>query len=260
MNGAPAELPADLASPKPRGGVRWFAAIAFVFTTQVALIFLLGEKKEPDPREVLGAPTWALVENSDELLALNDPTLFALPQPRDFASVAWLKPRDVNSPPFHYTEPPQPLTSPAADSLGAAFGRFMQTNFFATIQPPDFKPVAELNTPTLPIEIAPAQNSTMKIEGELAQRQLPASIILTNWPYADVIAPSKVQVLVDAAGNVVSAVLLPPDNGLTVADYYALADQRALEIARALRFAPSAQSVLGRIIFNWQTVPPIASP
>jgi hypothetical protein len=85
---------------------------------------------------------------------------------------------------------------------------------------------------------------------------LPAQINLTNWPYADVIAPSKVQVLVDAAGNVVSAVLLPSENGFTAADHYDAADQRALELARALRFTPSARLTFGRITFNWQTVPP----
>jgi hypothetical protein len=140
-----------------------------------------------------------------------------------------------------------------------AFGQFMQTNFFAS-RPLDFKPAAELSTPTLPVETVPAKNSTMQIEGELAQRQLPSEISLTNWPYADVIAPSKVQALVDAAGNVVSTVLLPPDNGFTAADYYDAANQRALEIARSLRFTPSSSPTFGRIIFNWHTVPPTASP
>ena len=100
----------------------------------------------------------------------------------------------------------------------------------------------------------------MQIEGTLAQRQLPSEISLTNWPCANVIAPSKVQVLVDAAGNVVSTVLLPPDSGFTATDQYDKADQRALEIARTLRFTPAASTVLGRVIFNWQTVPPAASP
>jgi hypothetical protein len=111
----------------------------------------------------------------------------------------------------------------------------------------------------LPIEPALAQNSTLRVEGELAQRQLPSQINLTNWPYANVIAPSKVQVLVDAAGNVVSTVLLPPDSGFTAADQYEKADQRALELARAARFAPSSHLTVGRMIFNWHTVPPPAT-
>ncbi len=69
------------------------------------------------------------------------------------------------------------------------------------------------------------------------------------------IAPSKVQVLVDTAGNVVSTVLLPPDSGFAAADQYDQADQRALELARALRFTPSPRLTVGRLIFNWHTVP-----
>lgn len=263
MNDAAANPPApELAEPKRSKGwtpFRWLAVIALVFTTHIALIFLFGEKKEIIPSaDTKLIPTLTLANNSGELLALSDPTLFALPHQRDFASAVWLKMSAVKQPLFRWTEPPH-LLPLAADNLGMAFGQFMQTNFFAS-QPLDFKPVPELSTPALPVEPAPAQNSTMRIEGDLAQRQLPAQISLTNWPYADVIAPSKVQVLVDADGNVVSTILLPPDNGFTAADYYGAADQRALEIARALHFTPSSSVTFGRIIFNWCTVPPIASP
>ncbi len=262
MNDAPANSPAlELAGPKRSEGWtpnRWLAVIALVFATHIALIFLFGEKKEIVPDAVANVPTLKLANDSDELLALNDPTLFALPHQRDFASAAWLKMTAVKQPSFRWTESPQPLPL-SAHGLGATFGQFMRTNFFAS-QPLDFKPATELSTPTLPIETAPAQNSTMQIEGELTQRQLPSQINLTNWPYADVIAPSKVQALVDAGGNVVSTVLLPPDNGFTAADYYDAANQRALEIARALRFTPAARLTFGRIIFNWHTVPPTASP
>ena len=231
---------------------RWLAVIAFVFATHVALIFLFGEKKEIAPRPVTNVPVLTLADNSDELLALDDPTLFALPHQRDFASAAWLRLPPVNQPTNRYTEPPRPLPF-SADGLGAAFGQFMQTNFLAVSRTLNFKPVAELSTPTLPVEPAFPQNSTMQIEGELAQRQLPAEISLTNWPYPDVLAPSKVQALVDAAGNVVSTVLLESSS-------YKNADDEALELARALRFAPSPGLTFGRIIFNWHTVPPIASP
>ena len=72
------------------------------------------------------------------------------------------------------------------------------------------------------------------------------------------IAPSKVQVLVDAAGDVVSAVLFPPENrGAPVQSD--LANQRALELARAARFAPSSRLTVGQMIFNWRTVPPPAT-
>jgi TonB family protein len=93
----------------------------------------------------------------------------------------------------------------------------------------------------------------MQIEGALAERQLPAPISLTNWPFADLLSPGVVQVLVDAAGNVVSSVILTPSG-------YDAADQRALAIARTLRFKPATSVAVGRITFNWHTVPPTIAP
>jgi len=74
-----------------------------------------------------------------------------------------------------------------------------------------------------------------------------------------------VQVLVDAAGNVVSHTLLRPESGSKDPDQQQ-ADQRALELARAARFAPLPQSgsaptnspgrvTRGTLIFEWHTVP-----
>ncbi len=230
---------------------RWQTLILLVFAAQLALVFLFGEKKPVTPRTVTRVPALQLANDADELLALNDPTLFALPHQRDFAAAVWLQMPDVKPPPFRYTEPPRWLPL-SADRLGATFDRLMQTNIFASY-PLDFKPALALSTPVLPYEPLLPQHSTMAIQGELAQRQLPASISLTNWPYADVLAPCVVQVLVNAAGNVVSAVLLKSSD-------YKDADDKALTLARTLRFKPSTALTLGRIIFNWHTVPPTASP
>jgi outer membrane biosynthesis protein TonB len=66
-----------------------------------------------------------------------------------------------------------------------------------------------------------------------------------------VIAPSKVQALVDTAGNV-SPVLLESSAN-------AAADQIALQLARNLRFAPAPRLMFGEIIFTWHTVPVTAT-
>ena len=106
---------------------------------------------------------------------------------------------------------------------------------------------------------APQTHSTLNLRGDLARRPLLEPLDLTNWPASDLISPSKVQVLVDAAGRVISAALLPPDY---VPDYMKdaeihddNADQRALELARAARFAPGSQITVGQMIFNWHVVP-----
>ena len=234
---------------------RWLTLIALIFAAHVALLFVFGGRKKIDPRAVTNVPTLKLADDSSEWIALNDPTLFALPHQKDFASAIGLQTAALKQPSFRWTEPPRWL-SLSAYELGLAFNQFMQTNRFASFEL-QLKPSLKLSTPLLPIKPVLAQNSTLRVEGELAQRQLPSPINLTNWPYANVIAPSKVQVLVDAAGNVVSTVLLPPDSGFTAADQYEKADQRALDLARAVRFTPSSHLTVGRMIFNWHTVPMI---
>jgi hypothetical protein len=134
----------------------------------------------------------------------------------------------------------------------------MQTNQVAGFAPP-LKPPVRLSTPALPIEPALAQVSTMRVAGDLTQRRLLSPMDLPSWPYADVIAPSKVQLLVNEAGDVVSAVLLPSDNNLEALSHYDVADQRALELARAARFAPAPRLTIGQMIFTWHTVPPPAT-
>jgi hypothetical protein len=268
MNDAPANVPTlGLAGPKSNerwSRQRWLTLVALIFAAHIALIFLFGEKKQIVARAVMNVPTLKLANESDELLALNDPALFVLPNPKDFASAVWLKMPDVKQPSFRWTEPPRWL-SLAAENLGATFSRFMQTNHFTAYQL-HFKPQPELSEPVLPVEPVLAQNSTLEIEGTLAQRRLLNEINLPSLPDNDVIAPSKVQVLVDAAGNVVSAILLPSENSLEAASHYDIADQRALEIAGTMRFEPAPRLTFGKLIFNWHTVPlattnsPAASP
>jgi hypothetical protein len=239
------------AAPKPPGEgwsrQRWLISVALVLATQVALVFALGEKHFPPARAVTDVPQLTLADGTGELMALDNPTLFALPHANDFASVAWTNIRIVKPP-----DPPGELRSPGAENLGTGFVRFMQTNPFAAPQL-DFKPWPKLSEPVLSLPPVFAPNSASQIEGELAQRKWLNPVSLADWPYADVIAPSRVQMLVDAGGDVVSAVLLPGDNPGEVRD--AAADQRALELARAARFEPAARLTLGRLIFNWHTVP-----
>jgi TonB family protein len=104
----------------------------------------------------------------------------------------------------------------------------------------------------LPVESAPAPNSTLQITGDLAQRRLLAEINLPSLPGNDVLRPGKVQALVDAAGSVISVALLE-SSGLE------LADSNALATARSARFAPASRLTVGQMIFNWRTVPPPAT-
>ena len=127
-------------------------------------------------------PHLTLADNSSELLALDDPTLFVLPHTNDFASAVWLK---------TYTRPGTrsfagrnrraSCCRPAAENLGAVFTRFMQTNLFAQFSS-DFKPPAKLSEPVLPLPPMFAENSTLQITGDLAQRKLLTPENLPSWP------------------------------------------------------------------------------
>jgi TonB family protein len=245
MNDAPAIRLADSKRSEGWPQKKWLTVVAIIFAAHVAIIFAFGEKKQIVPRPVKNVPSLKLADDSDELLALEDPTLFALPHLQGFAGPAWLQPPRVQ---FHrqdWTEQPRWLPL-HAENLGATFQQFMQTNFFAA-HSLDFKPEAK-SSETPPVEAELAQNSTMQIVGELAQRQLIGEINLPSLQYNDVIAPSKVQVLVNAAGDVVSIVLLESSG-------YKDADDKSLELARAARFAPSSKITLGKLIFNWHTIP-----
>ena len=87
--------------------------MTLVFAAQVALIFALGEKRFPSPRTVTNVPQLTLADSSSELIALDDPTLFALPHANDFASAVWGGITNVTQPSFRWMEPSGELLSPA---------------------------------------------------------------------------------------------------------------------------------------------------
>ena len=103
-----------------------------------------------------------------------------------------------------------------------------------------------------PVETVAAK-SALRIEGALAQRRLLSPPELPAWMKPDLLVASVVQLLVDASGKTISAVLLPPGNG------YNDADQAALSLARSARFEPLADSptnlTVGTLTFEWQTLP-----
>ena len=235
---------------------RWLTLIALVFAAQVALIFAFGEHKQKPPRGVANVPALRLADNSSELFALNDPTLFALPHKKDFASILRVQTPAAEQPSFRWTESPRWLTHSAKEP-GTVFDEFMRINRFAGLEL-QLKPPLKLSAPPLPVEPLLAPSSTLQIQDGLAQRLL-APLILPSWPHADVLAPSVVQVVVDAAGDVISTILLPSDYPPEVGGHFDDADRCALELARAARFAPATGLTIGRLTFNWHTVPPPAT-
>jgi TonB family protein len=251
MNPGPAEPPPFVAAP-PAAGWGWkkFLLVSLLaIVVHLAFVFLLGAKKQILPRAVKNVPVFHLADNAGELVRLTDPTLFALPHTEDFpASV------QVGTPTVTVAEFRRPETLPFLTNnparLGAMFNVFMQTNQTerTTLK---FKPEPELAAPAINLEPVLPQNSSWLLAGALAGRRVLNDISVPPPAVNDVLAPSRVQLLVSPDGNIVSAVLLEA-SGLDAAD------QSALALARTLRFAPADKLAFGEIIFTWHTVPATA--
>ena len=237
---------------------RWWTAIAVVFALHVGLIFAFSDRKPAGPPRPVKIARLRLVAEGGELLALGDPTLFALPHPRGFAAPAWLPLPQVEFAPFKWTEPPRFLPL-AAERLGETFLQFMETNRFARFEF-EILPAPKLIFPETPPLFTPPTKSELRVGGDLAQRHLLNRPELPEQEFGDLLTNSVVRVQVDARGNIFSSTLVPPGSGSK------LADGRALALTRTLRFAPLAQPPVlsadplgpltsGALIFVWHTVP-----
>jgi hypothetical protein len=271
-------MSADSPGPTPArrwSWSRWTTAVAVVFLLHVILIFTFGARKNIQPPAVKHAPSLALVaESPGDWLALNNATLFALPGNSGFAASMWTELPPI---PIHQENPTEephwlsPSNSLQMAGLVVPFSRFVQTNHFGGIQF-DFNMPPEVAAPATATQPPILQSSTLQIQGEIARRQLLTPIHLPSWPDTDVDAPSKVQVLVDAGGNVVSAVLLPPEimspenSWEPPLVHNKKAEAWAVQAASALHFAPLPSGVtagpntlarlaVGQLVFNWYTVP-----
>jgi len=235
---------------------RWVLAVGVVSLLQALLVLWLSDHAPSAPRATAPAQILRLTaEDAEAWLALQNPVLFGLPpQQSGFSGVAWLKFQPLHYEPADAPEPLRWLELPA-QTLAGEFRNFMATNLipqFPTLAPPT--PILTFPALAAPEPLSPP--SFLRREGGLAKRALLEEIPLpaqTNW---DLVAPSRVQMLVDATGAVLSAVTLPAGNSAQLGLRSPEADQMALILARRARFAPASGLTLGDMVFEWQTVAP----
>lgn len=237
---------------------RWWGFVALIFILQLTLIFWLGQREVPPPRPAKLSPNLRLMEgNAPELLALIDPTLFALPHRQGFSGLAWLKNPTQDLSAFAWSEPPDWLQI-STPPLTAPLELFIATNLASPLltlsqsEPP-------LRLPVLPPLKQFPESSKLRITGDLARRRLLTAVELPPWPASEILTNSQVQLVVDAAGKPVSATLLYPGSG------FRDADTNAYWQATKARFAPlnlpendtNLYSGLtwGQMIFEWYTLP-----
>jgi hypothetical protein len=249
-----------LAESRPWSGCRWWGLVALIFGVQLGLIFWLGATAPIRPRPAATGFTLKLAGSaSSELLALNDPTLFALPRRQGFAGPASLGTPGPESHSFQWPEPTNSLLL-ADDQLGVVFSRFIGTNDFNSPHLSDsLKPLPTL--PDLPPLAVSEPPSTLLLEGDLAQRRLVTSLPLRSWPSPDILGNSVVRIAVDGDGRPFSPTLLS-GSGSTAADQYALGQARRARFETVRRnpaataFNPAASLCLVRMVFRWHTLPP----
>ena len=253
MNGSEASPPLD--APKNSGGLQkeFFLLVALAIAAHTALIFLFGAKKPIAPRPPINVPQLQFANRADDLLELDNPTLFALPNAHDFSSGIWQTNADVAQPSFRYREAPRWLPL-SPENQGATLAHFLQTNQFGGLVL-DFKPAPQIATLNPDFTTDLPKNSSLQILGALAQRKLISSPALPSLPLNDILPPSKVQILVNESGTVVSAVLLPPENSLEAAGRVDTGDAKAIAYALQLKFLPAVQPAFGLAVFHWHTIP-----
>jgi hypothetical protein len=261
----PAASEKESGADRPRRAtsrLKLWLAIALVFAAQVALTFWLGHQP---PAKHFQPPVVPMVYTADDrsrdLLAINDPTLFLLPHRDNFSGDAWLKMEPRKFTPTNWTEPARPLDLPK-EQLGAAFVAFMQTN-----RPPRFQPRIESGLDTEEAAAAPfsplSVPSRMFVEGDLAQLRLLTPLHLPPQTNLDLLTNTVIRMVVDAQGYPFSCVIWER-SGSDEADTMALTNfARSIRFsppeAEALRAIPTNKMVSGKLVFEWKTVPPVAT-
>jgi TonB family protein len=233
--------------------------IALVFAGQVALIFWLSDYSIPRPKSRARPLALHLPANVDsELVALQDPTLFALPHQRGFSGLAWLAVPVQKLPSSDVATQPRWLPL-AVEQMGEVFTRVFKTNRFDTPQS-----LADASAELILPKVAPltlsAEGSVLRIEGALAQRQLLTPLALPSQITPEILTNTVIQMVVDEAGQLVAASLLLPGSGSKQAD------QEALTLARKAQFnsieergpqrvpaKPPGRLTWGTMVFQWHT-------
>lgn len=233
---------------------RWLGLFGLIFIVQVGLIFILSDRKPAQRRALRQFPVVRVASPaSAEFLALLDPTLFALPNRQGFSS-AWLKWPRIEFRQLDWSEPTNWLGL-SLEQLGTSFKAGIETGSSSSLLAVSL-PEPRVARPEGEPLAAPKLHSAWRLEGALSARRLLQRLELPSWPHTELLTNSVVQLVIDAQGRPCSLPILLTSSG------HKEADDLALNLAKRLRFEPIGGSDsanvrldLGRIIFDWSTVP-----
>jgi hypothetical protein len=248
----------ELVEPQRWAIGRWGAFISMVFIVQLGLIFWLG-RPHAIPAPVVDFPPAIRLAGpgAADVLALSDPTLFALPNLKNFSGPAWLSFTDQDLRPSVGVEA-TPSLALAREELGTAFQTYMSTNE-PTGAPVFDEPEFQLRQPVVADSRPFSSQSTLRLAGDLARRRLLNPPILPSWPSAEILTNTVVEVLVAADGKLISPPTLDVhSSGSAEADRYALNQVRKARFEPLLVRNPADPLeglMWGQFVFEWQTLP-----
>lgn len=242
---------------------RWGTVVLAIFSLHIGALFLVSSREgkvqpQAQPRASVHWLTDPLTARKTlDVLLLTDPAQFAMVHARGFSGAAWLRTQSPGFRPTEWSDAERSLAQPT-ELLGGAFRQVSTVG-----EPPAFDPARKpaAAPPALAVPQPPLRNrSQLFVEGAARLRPLVQPPLLKSWPHSDVLADTRVQVLVTAEGLVFSPRLAGSTN--TKDPVQRAADLHALELARQFRFEPAAKdsraSIEGVLIFQWHTTAPLA--
>ena len=239
----------------------WIWGFVFLFLLHAFAVFWFADRREIKP--LWQKPNAFLFLSGDstmdrrvtELAVLQDPTLFAVPHPHGFSGGAWLNFRPQVPTLNDASAPPEWLSLPE-EQLGGALNEYIATNrpsegqLLALLRATK---TAEVRIPNEPV----ITNTTIRVEGPLASRELISVPPLPSAVSADVLRTTVVTVAVNGDGVVETASVVGESGSKA-------ADDQAAHVARLVEFKPAGlrdararlmvQPTLGRLVFTWHVV------
>jgi len=242
---------------QPWTRTRWAMTIAGLFLLEYALVLLLADRTQVIPREAKTTLRVSLISSPEanrklaDLAIPADPTLFALANRREFTGLAWQRPATAGPHLPEWTESTGAPWSNSPTTLGAAPSSFLRSNAPAPLSvaahlAPSLEGVVTSSPPVRTF-------STLRIEGTLAQRKTLAVPSVPSWPHPDLLTNTVVRLTVNGEGLPISSFKIQTSGSPG-------ADDKAVSIARSLRFQPTGAEQLedGFLIFEWHTTLPAA--
>jgi hypothetical protein len=240
---------------------RWFLWVAGLFGLQIICLALISGRPSV-PKKTGMALGARVISDAEETrvwqseTALKSPTVFSQVDPKSFSGTAWLNQWRGQYRSQDWSEPPrwlahrrasaldqEALTEPGPAPLGLGTAPVLR------------------NAPAVGYGDALSIQSRLEVEGDMKMFSRFQDPPLPSWPRAEVLTNSTVEVMINRAGDTVSARLLLPGSGLKAADDFALQWARRARYRSAGddRDAGLAALTGGKLIFHWCIEPPGAT-